>query len=146
MREARLGGDVGEGGVAIVLEEMRSGLFAGGEAFEAGTVDEENVEPAVVVVVVEGDTTSGGLEEIFVFVLAPEDGFGVEPGLASHIEKSNAEIGRWCRNGRELGRRRGVLLRACQGRFPPGGASQGEDILEGKNKRGAAQRSKECPA
>src|SRR5262249_42286441 len=47
--------DVGKGAVAIVLEQMTGGGLAGGKAFEAGAVDEEDVKPAVVVVVVESE-------------------------------------------------------------------------------------------
>ena len=81
--EAGFDGDVGEGAVAVVFEEMagrRSWPF--GEAFEAGAVDEEDVEPVVVVVVVEGDSAAGGFEEVFVLVLASVDGAGVEAGAA----------------------------------------------------------------
>ena len=49
--ESGFGGDVGEGAVAIVFEEMVGGLLSGGKAFEARAVDEEDVQPAVVVVV-----------------------------------------------------------------------------------------------
>ncbi len=77
MKEAGFGGNVGECTVAIVLEEMIGGPLAGGEAFEASAVDQENVEPAVVVVIVESDPAAGGFEEVFVLVLAAENGFGV---------------------------------------------------------------------
>jgi len=93
MGEAGFGGDIGEGAVAIIFEEMRGGLLAGGETFEAGSIDEKNVEPAVVVVIVEGDAAACGLEEIFIFVLAAEDGFGVEAGFAGDVEEGDAEVG-----------------------------------------------------
>ena len=35
MNEAGFGGDIGEGAIAIVLEEVGDGLLAGGKAFEA---------------------------------------------------------------------------------------------------------------
>jgi len=57
---------------------MRSGFLSFGEAFESGAVDEEDVEPAIVVVIIEGDPAAGSLEEIFIFVLASEDGLRVE--------------------------------------------------------------------
>ena len=74
--EAGAVGDVGEGAVAIVFEEMAAGLLAGGEAFETPAVDEEEVQPAVVVVVVEGDAAAGGFEEVLVGELAAVDGGG----------------------------------------------------------------------
>src|SRR6266851_5470037 len=92
MQQAGFGGDVGERAIAIVLEEMICGFLACGETFEAPAVDEKNIQPAVVVVIVERDAAAGGFEKILVLVLAAEDGFGVEAGFARYVEKGNAEI------------------------------------------------------
>ena len=103
---AGLCGDVGESAVAIVLEEMRGGLLAGGEAFEAPAVDQKNIQPAVVVVVVESDAAAGGLEQIFVLVLAAEDGFCVESGFPGDIHETDAKVRNgFCRRlrGRRVG-------------------------------------------
>jgi len=91
MKEARFGGDIGESTVAIVLEKMIGGLLAGGKAFEARAVDEKNVQPAVVVVIIEGDAAAGGFEEILVLVLAAENGLGVEAGFPRDVEEGNAK-------------------------------------------------------
>src|SRR6202162_2768339 len=56
---SRLGGNVGEGAIAIVTEKMRSGFAARGKAFEPRTIHQENVEPAVVVIIIKSDTTAG---------------------------------------------------------------------------------------
>jgi len=40
MEQAGFGGDVGEGAVAIVFEEMRRGFLSGGKTFEAPAVHE----------------------------------------------------------------------------------------------------------
>ena len=81
-------GDVGEGSVAIVFEEMRSRFLSpAGNPSKTRTIHQKNVQPAVVVVVVKRDAAAGGLEQIFVFVLAAEDGFGVEAGRAPDIDK-----------------------------------------------------------
>jgi len=142
VREAGFGGDIGESAVAIIFEEMRGGLLAGGEAFEARAVDEKNVEPAVVVVVVEGDAAAGGFEEIFVFVLAAEDGFGVEAGFAGNVEEGDAEIGGGSRDS-------GLLWR-CYCRLERGqpffGQREGEDFFEREHKGGAAERLEKCAA
>ena len=91
MGDAGLESDVGKGAVAIVFEEMADRLVALGKAFETPAVDEEDVEPVVVVVVKEGGAAAGGFEQVFVAVLAAEDGFDVEAGLFGHVDKLDAE-------------------------------------------------------
>src|SRR5439155_1759819 len=92
MKKSCFGGDVSESPIAIVFEEMIGGFLTGGKIFEAPAVDQKNVQPAVVVVVVERDAAAGGFEKIFVLVLAAENGFGVESGFTRNIEEGNAEI------------------------------------------------------
>ena len=83
-------GDVGEGAVVIVVEEggVRGGRFAvfGGEG---GAADKVDVEPAVVVVVEEGDAGADGFEDdVFLggahFVLP-----GGEAGLVGDVHKDD---------------------------------------------------------
>src|SRR5205823_6152663 len=64
MYQTGFGGDVGEGAVTIVLEKMRKGFLSGGKAFETPAVHEKNIQPAVVVVIVESDSAASGFEEI----------------------------------------------------------------------------------
>src|SRR5690348_6687878 len=71
---ARLGSNVGEGAVSIVLEKMRHWLLAFGKTFQARSVHQKNVEPAIVVIIVESDTAAGGLKKIFVLMLTAVDG------------------------------------------------------------------------
>ena len=104
--EAGLEGDVGEGAVAVVFEEMAGGRLALGEAFEAGAVHEEDVDPVVVVVVVEGDAAAGGFEQVSVLVLASVDGAGVEAGLFRDVDEADAE--RCSGDGRRQGFGRGA--------------------------------------
>ena len=59
-------GDVGKCAVAIVLEQMAVGLVALGETLEPPAIYEEDVEPAIVVIVVEGQAAAGGFQKIFV--------------------------------------------------------------------------------
>ena len=70
--------------------------MSGGKTFEAPSVDEKNIQPAVVVVIVESNAAAGGLEEIFIFVFAAEDGLGVEARLASNVDEAAAQIVRRC--------------------------------------------------
>jgi len=115
--------DVSERAVAIIFEKARDGLLPLGKTFEARAVDEKDVEPAVVVVIVESDATTGGLEKIFVFVFAAVDGFCVEAGLFGDVEKCYAEGRRFsCRIGGSAfcvgrsGERKNVFKRENQSR------------------------------
>ena len=78
MRDTRFEGHVGKRAVAIILEQAGDGLLSGGKSFEARAVDEKNIEPAVVVVVVERDSAAGGFEQIFIFVFTAENGLDIE--------------------------------------------------------------------
>src|SRR5262249_16475 len=62
MDQAGFGGDVGEGAVAIVFEKMRRRRWSCRKTFETPSVDEKNVEPVIVVVVIERHAAAGGLE------------------------------------------------------------------------------------
>src|SRR5208282_5527342 len=63
-------GDVDKGAVAIILEEVRDGLLPLSEPFKPRAVDQEDIDPVVVVIVVEGYAATSGLEEISVLVFA----------------------------------------------------------------------------
>ncbi len=64
--EAGFGGDVGEGSVVVVVEEVAGGgvFLRGRGGGEFGAVDEEDVGPAVAVVVEDGDAGAGGLDDV----------------------------------------------------------------------------------
>jgi hypothetical protein len=104
MNQASLGGDVGEGAVAIIFVQAIGGLLARGKAFEARAVHPKNIEPAIVVVIVESDATTGGLRQIFVFMLAAKNRFGVEASFLRNVDEVDAER----RGGRGLRRRFGA--------------------------------------
>src|SRR2546425_10566760 len=135
MNEAGFDGDIGEGGVAIVFEEAIGGRAARRKTFEASAGDEKNVEPAVVVVVVEGDAAAGGFEQIFVFVFATENCFGVEAGFAGDVEKADAE---------RIRRRGWSALMSWRVAAKEGGeggrARERENVFKRQNQRGTAER------
>src|SRR6185503_12981313 len=64
--QTRARGHVLERAAALVPVEMIDGRTCGRESFERRSVDEEQVEPAVVVVVDRGDAGAGRLEEVLV--------------------------------------------------------------------------------
>src|SRR6202034_1051210 len=105
--------DIGEGAVAIVLEETAVRLLACGETFQTPSVDQEHVEPAVVIVIVKGKTAAGGLEKIFVPAFAAIGGFHSQSRLLNDIDEADAE--RRAFNGRLgafFGRSRGRVVAA----------------------------------
>ena len=67
-------GDVGESAVAIVLEEMRGGLFSGGPVrVEPASIGEIDVEPSIIVIVKEGDAAAFRLDDDALLVDASPD-------------------------------------------------------------------------
>src|ERR1700733_4330846 len=78
VREARLCCDIGKRAVAIVLEEMTGWLLSFGKTFKTPSVDEKDIEPAVLVIIVKSDTATGGLQKIFVFAFPAIDGLCVQ--------------------------------------------------------------------
>ena len=135
VEQAGFGGDVGESAIAIVFEEMRRGLLASRKTFEAPAVDEKNVQPAVVVVIIESDAAAGGFEKVFVFVLATEDSFYIQAGLTPDVQEGNTEIVSRRSNGSL--RRRHTLRK--EWRQPFLRKRQGKHSLQREHNRGTAE-------
>src|SRR4029077_21213679 len=135
MNEARLSGDVGESTVAIIFVQAIGGLLAGGKAFQPRAIHQENIEPAIVVVIVEGDAATGGLQQIFVFVLAAKNHFGVEAGFFRDVYEIDPE-----RRGRWRCWRRWFSAGVLEKRRDPERPSQRKNIFERENQGRAAER------
>src|SRR5260370_15782440 len=135
MKQAGFGSDVGESAVAIVFEKMRSRFLPSRKTFEAPAVDEETIQPAVIVVIVESAPATGGFEKVFVFVFAAEDGFCVQAGLTRNVEEGNTKI---------AGRSRSSLLRRGaqrkERRRPLFGKRQGKKFFQREHDCGTAER------
>src|SRR5580704_2414120 len=65
--------DVSESSVMIIMIEMACVSFSGRRRVKAGAIDDENVGPAVVVVVENGDPGSRGFNDVFFCVHAAEN-------------------------------------------------------------------------
>jgi len=67
---------------------MRSGSLTGGPLFaELSSVGEIDIEPAIVVVIEEGETGAFGFDDVALVIgIAPDVG-GVEAGFAGHVDE-----------------------------------------------------------
>ena len=104
------------------------------KTFEAPAIDEKNIKPAVIVVIVESDTAAGGFEKVFVFVLAAENGFCIQAGLARNVEEGNTKIAERSRSS--------LLRRGAQRkewRKPFFGKRQGEKLFQREHDCGTAE-------
>jgi hypothetical protein len=102
--KAGFGSDIGEGAVAIVFEEVRDWFLAFGKALETSAVDEEDVDPVILIEVEESYSAACGFEEVTVLVFAAKDSFGIETGLTSDVNEGDAERSSGNRGWRTLWR------------------------------------------
>src|SRR5581483_3226945 len=92
VRHARLHRDIGKGPVAVVLIEAADGRPARRPLrLEARPVDEEDVEPPVVVVINKGTAAAGSLEQESVPALAAEDRPGAQARLTRDVDEPGGE-------------------------------------------------------
>src|ERR1700733_13471278 len=84
-------GDVRESSVPIVLEEMTAGIFTSRKILQTPAVYQEDIEPAVLVVVVKCHPAAGRFEEVFVLHLAAVDSFRVKTGFGRHINETDPQ-------------------------------------------------------
>ncbi len=89
MLQSRSFRHVGERAVAIVLKQMAARFLPCRKAFQTPAIHQENVQPAVVVVIVKGQAASGGFEQILVLMLAAIDGLYVNPDSFTTSTKLN---------------------------------------------------------
>ena len=148
---------IGERSVAVVLEQMTMRFFALGEAFEAPSIYEEHVEPAVVIVVVEAESAARRFQQILVLPDTAVDSFDVEPRTFDDIHEADTEWRafdwgfrtRWWRSGLGLVAtldRPNILSCAILWDILLLRSGQSQNICEWKYKSGTAQRAKKLPA
>src|ERR1700677_5259119 len=70
---------------------MTAWLLSFGEAIETPAVDEEEVEPAVVVIVVKRQAAACGLQEVLILALRAIGCCDVEAGLLCDVDVADAE-------------------------------------------------------
>src|SRR5262245_17736143 len=91
--QVRLFCHISEFSYFIIAIEVISGFLPLRETFESGAVDQENIEPAIVVVVEERDTTAGHLENKSLLSILPSHMPGCQSCPGRDILKLN--LGKW---------------------------------------------------
>src|SRR3984885_5894243 len=89
---------------------MTAWLLSFGEAIETPAVDEEEVEPAVVVIVVKRQAAACGLQEVFILALCTVGCCDVEAGLLCDVDVADSERRAFNRRLRAGWRWRGLCL------------------------------------
>src|SRR6476646_8156739 len=110
---------------------MRNWFLALGKSFEAPAVHQENVQPVVVVIVVESDSATSCFKQIFIFAFAAENCFCVATGFASDVDKTDADFFLWWRILIRISQRRQGLIQMKRTR-------KSEDALQRQDKSGTA--------
>ncbi len=80
-------GDIGESSVVVVMEEVACGIAFRCGGVERGAINEEDVLPAVAVVVENGNAGAGGLEDIALSFLASVDVMDEDACLAGYVDE-----------------------------------------------------------
>src|SRR4029077_2091917 len=92
VRDPGFGAYVGEGAVVIVAVELVGMALAGAHVFQGGAVDQEDVHPAVVVVIEDGDASAHGLNDV-AFFQAPAGEMEIDAGGARDVGKGYGACG-----------------------------------------------------
>ena len=79
--------DVGESAIMIVAIEVIRRPLTRRKSFQRRAVDDENVRPAIVVVVEDGNPGSGRLNDVFLRVLAAEDNGRSQAGFLGDVDE-----------------------------------------------------------
>src|SRR5206468_8582024 len=89
--EIRLPRDIFKSAVTPVLVKVIGRLPALAESFQDGSIDQKNVQKAIVVIVEERHAAAGSFQQVLVGLLSPEHRNGVQSCLAGDIGKRELE-------------------------------------------------------
>ena len=90
--QTRFDSDIGEGSITIVLVEVAGGFLPLGEPSQARTVHDEDIEPAIIVIIVESNSTTGCFQQVLVLMFSAENGLGIQSGFSRDVDELHAEI------------------------------------------------------
>jgi len=91
--QARFCGDVGEGAVVIVVIEVARRSFARYGGFERRAIHNENIRPAVIVVIEDSDARARCFDDVFFCGFAAENNRGGKPGFLRQIGEMRNRVG-----------------------------------------------------
>ena len=94
--QASLRGDIRKGSVMIVVVEMVGRRFICGEALQGRTIYDEDVRPPVIVIVENGNTSSGRLDNVFFGINPAEDSWRGKTCFSRDINKLDDRGERFC--------------------------------------------------
>src|SRR5215813_3869799 len=70
---------------------MTGWLLARRKTFKPPSIYNKNVQPAIVVIVIESNAATSSFQQVFVFLLPAENSFCFEPCLPRDIDEGNAQ-------------------------------------------------------
>src|SRR5438477_12076310 len=113
---------------------MTSWLLPFWKALQSPAVYKEDIEPPIVVIVIESHATACSLKQVFVFLDTAEDGLRIQSGSSRDIDTTDAK-------------RIGGFLAFSNFGISAGGLApqyaRAADLIEAQNKTSAAERSQE---
>ena len=94
----------------IVVVEMAGGGFGSGKAFEGGAVNDEDVRPAVIIVIKDGDARSGSFNDVLLGVGTAGDDDVREASFFRDVGEISDGLGVFIGYGREAA---DILILRC---------------------------------
>src|ERR1700676_4620301 len=94
MTQAGLFGDIGEGAVVIIVVQVAGRRVRSVKRIERGSIDDENVRPAVIFVVKYRHAGASGFDDVFFDVHSAKDDFCSQAGLLSLVGEISDGFGR----------------------------------------------------
>ena len=90
MRQSRLHRHIRKRSIAIIFEKVRRRLRPFRKSLQPPPIHQKNIQPPIIVVVVERHSAAGRLQQIFILVLSAKNRLGVQPRFFRHIDKTQA--------------------------------------------------------
>src|ERR1700737_1653361 len=117
---------------------MRRRLLPNRKSLQPPSIHQKNIQPSVVVVIVESHPAACRFQQIFIFVLPTKNSFGVQPRLFCNIQKTQSQG--TSRNRSSSSRRGGDLLNFAPHSLDISRTRETQNVFEREDRRGTAQR------
>src|SRR5262249_7304616 len=90
--EPRFSGHVGKSPIAVVVIQMVCRCLARRHPIKPGTVDEDDIFPAIIVVIDEARPAPGSFKQVPVAMLVAINGLGCQTGFFRYVNETKSEI------------------------------------------------------